>query len=75
LLEVGLELEPKWVQRVVRQLLVHHDALRLRFIPERTGWRQVNAGLEEGVPFAVVDLSGLAEGQQRPVLEAVAAEQ
>ncbi|MGH8566236.1 MAG: amino acid adenylation domain-containing protein [Gammaproteobacteria bacterium] len=75
LLEVESELEPKWAQRVVRQLLVHHDALRLRFIPEGTGWRQVHAGLEEAVPFAVVDLSGLAEAQQRPVLEAGAAEQ
>ncbi|MGH7360682.1 MAG: condensation domain-containing protein, partial [Candidatus Methylomirabilales bacterium] len=73
LLGVGPELEPKWVQRVVRQLLVHHDALRLRFIPEETGWRQVNAGLEEGVPFGVVDLSGLAHAPQRLALERAAA--
>jgi non-ribosomal peptide synthase protein (TIGR01720 family) len=75
LLEVGPELEPVWVQRVVQQLLVQHDALRLRFIPEGTQWRQVNAGLEGAVPFAVVDLSGLAEARQRPALEAVAAVQ
>jgi non-ribosomal peptide synthase protein (TIGR01720 family) len=75
LLEVGSELEPKWVQQAVRQLLAQHDALRLRFTPEGSGWRQVQAGLEEAVPFAVVDLSGLVEAQQRPVLEAVAAEQ
>jgi non-ribosomal peptide synthase protein (TIGR01720 family) len=75
LLELGAELEPGWVRRVVRQLLVQHDALRLRFTPEGAGWRQVQGGLEEVVPFGVVDLSGLAEAQQRPVLEAVAAEQ
>jgi non-ribosomal peptide synthase protein (TIGR01720 family) len=75
LLELGAELEPGWVQRVVRQLLVQHDALRLRFTLEGSGWRQVQASLEEAVPFGVVDLSGLAEAQQRPVLEAVAAEQ
>jgi non-ribosomal peptide synthase protein (TIGR01720 family) len=75
LLELGAELEPGWVRRVVRQLLVHHDALRLRFTLEGSGWRQVQAGLEEGVPFGVMDLSVLAEAQQRPVLEAVAAEQ
>jgi Condensation domain./Phosphopantetheine attachment site. len=31
LLEVGAELKPGWVQRVVWQLVGHHDALRLRF--------------------------------------------
>ena len=75
LLEVGSELEPKWVRRVVRQLLVHHDALRLRFTPEGSGWRQVQAGLEETVPFAVVDLSELGVEEQPAALEAVAAEQ
>ncbi|MGH2709543.1 MAG: condensation domain-containing protein, partial [Actinomycetota bacterium] len=38
-------------------------------------WRQVNAGLEEVVPFGVVDLSELAHAQQRPALEAVAGAQ
>ena len=75
LLEVGSELEPKWVRRVVRQLLVHHDALRLRFTPEGSGWRQVQAGLEEAVPFAVVDLSELGVEEQPAALEGVAAEQ
>nr|MBA2525657.1 non-ribosomal peptide synthetase [Pyrinomonadaceae bacterium] len=75
LLEVGPELKPVWVQQVVGQLLGQHDALRLRFTQEGEQWRQVNAGLEEVVPFGVVDLSGLAEGRQRPALEAVAAAQ
>jgi non-ribosomal peptide synthase protein (TIGR01720 family) len=75
LLEVGPELEPGWVQQVVRELLVQHDALRLRFIPEGAQWRQVHVGLEGAVPFGVVDLSGLAEARQRPALEAVAAVQ
>src|SRR5918996_4601570 len=75
LLEVGAELEPGWVQRVVRELLVQHDALRLRFSPEGGQWRQVNAGLEEGVPFGVVDLSGLGIEEQPAVLEGVAAAQ
>src|ERR687896_1563261 len=75
LLEVGAELEPGWVQRVVRELLVQHDALRLRFSPAGGQWRQVNAGLDEGVPFGVVDLSGLAEEAQPGVVEEVAAAQ
>jgi amino acid adenylation domain-containing protein/non-ribosomal peptide synthase protein (TIGR01720 family) len=75
LLEPRAELEPGWVQRVVQQLLVQHDALRLRFTPEGSGWRQVQAGLEEGVPFGVVDLSELGVEEQPAALEGVAAEQ
>ncbi|MGH8488689.1 MAG: amino acid adenylation domain-containing protein, partial [Gammaproteobacteria bacterium] len=75
LLEVGPALQPGWVQRVVGQLLVQHDALRLRFIREGGQWRQVHAGLEGAVPFAVVDLSGLAHARQRSALEAVAGAQ
>jgi fengycin family lipopeptide synthetase B len=75
LLEVGPSLQLIWVHRVVQQLLVHHDALRLRFTQEGGQWRQVNAGLEEVVPFGVVDLSGLVEARQCLALEAVAAAQ
>jgi non-ribosomal peptide synthase protein (TIGR01720 family) len=75
LLELGAELEPGWVRRVVRQLLVQHDALRLRFTPEGAGWRQVQGGLEEAVPFGVVDLSELGVEEQPAVLEGVAAAQ
>jgi non-ribosomal peptide synthase protein (TIGR01720 family) len=75
LLELGADLEPGWVQRVVRQLLAQHDALRLRFTPEGSGWRQVQAGLEEAVPFGVVDLSELGVEEQPAALEEVAAEQ
>jgi amino acid adenylation domain-containing protein/non-ribosomal peptide synthase protein (TIGR01720 family) len=75
LLEAPPTLEPGWVQRVVQQLLVHHDALRLRFTPEGSGWRQVQSGLEEAVPFGVVDLSELVVEEQPAALEGVAAEQ
>jgi amino acid adenylation domain len=75
LLEVGAELKPGWVQRVVWQLVGHHDALRLRFFQEGSEWQQVNAGLEEAVPFGVVDLSELAEEEQPGVLEGVVAVQ
>jgi amino acid adenylation domain-containing protein/non-ribosomal peptide synthase protein (TIGR01720 family) len=75
LLEVGPEFAPAWVQRVVGQLLVHHDALRLRFMRQGEQWCQVHAAPEGPVSFAVVDLSGLGSAQQRAALEAVAAGQ
>src|SRR5439155_3269003 len=75
LLELGAELEPGWVQRVMRQVLVHHDALRLRFTPEGAGWWQVQAGLDGAVPFGVVDLSELGVEEQPAALGGGAAEQ
>jgi amino acid adenylation domain-containing protein/non-ribosomal peptide synthase protein (TIGR01720 family) len=74
LLELGRRLETRALAGAVRQLPVHHDALRLRFEPTASGWRQRNAGLEESSRqvFLHIDLGGLAPAEQRPALEAAA---
>ncbi|MBW4457215.1 MAG: amino acid adenylation domain-containing protein, partial [Nostoc indistinguendum CM1-VF10] len=74
LLEVPPDLKPKLLKQVVQQLLVHHDALRLRFAPSDSGWQQVNAAPDETVPFTVVDLSELSSGEQPAALEATVTE-
>ncbi len=74
LLEVREELQPEPLEEAVGQLLMHHDALRLRFERGEGSWRQVNAGVDREVPFEWVDLSGLPEAEQGAVLEARAAE-
>ncbi len=72
LLEVAA-LKPHLLKRVVQQLLVHHDALRLRFVRNESTWQQVNTAPDEKVPFTVVDLSEFSDGEQQPVIEAAAA--
>lgn len=74
LLEVLPDLKPELLQQVVQQLLVHHDGLRLRFLPSDSGWQQVNAAPDETVPFTVIDLSHLGVEQQQSTLETTAAE-
>ena len=76
LLEVEQGLEPALLERAVQHLLLHHDALRLRFVEEESGWRQVNADYapHEAVPFRRVDLSGLPQAEQKAAIEATAAE-
>ncbi|BAS60155.1 amino acid adenylation domain protein (plasmid) [Leptolyngbya boryana NIES-2135] len=64
LLEVPATLEGSQVQQIVQQLLIHHDALRLRFEQTELGIRQVNALPEETVPFVQVDLSAIPESEQ-----------
>src|SRR6185369_9074825 len=74
LLTVSAELGPSLLARAVRQLALHHDALRLRFRRTAAGWEQAIAGAE-GVPhLACLDLSALPEERRSPALEAAAAD-
>ncbi len=63
-LEATQPIDPKKMERVMEALLEHHDALRLRFVPHSTGWKQEMVGAtNEPVPFTVVDLSHLANAE------------
>ena len=68
-------LDPKLLEQVVQHLLKHHDALRLRFIPEASGWRAVNTDYQRVVPVTVLDLSTLSPSEQTAAIEAAAGEQ
>ncbi|HEV2707576.1 MAG TPA: amino acid adenylation domain-containing protein [Pyrinomonadaceae bacterium] len=59
---------------VVRQLLSHHDALRLRFDRQETGWRQFNDAPGETVPFSWLNLAEMPEQEQSQAIERAAAE-
>ena len=64
LFEVEQSLDAALLEQSVRALLVHHDALRLRFQPTHSGWQQFNADVEEAVPFERIDLAGLPAAEQ-----------
>ncbi|MBD1806825.1 amino acid adenylation domain-containing protein [Microcoleus sp. FACHB-SPT15] len=74
LLEVKQALDPRLLEQAVRQLLIHHDALRLRFERTESNWTQINAEPDETVPFSWVDLSGIAAEKQASALETTASE-
>ena len=74
ILEMRHVQDPELLEQVVQHLLEHHDALRLRFRREASGWQQVNASPDEVVPFTRVDLSALPENEQKLALEATATE-
>ncbi|MBX9256329.1 amino acid adenylation domain-containing protein [Desmonostoc muscorum CCALA 125] len=69
LLEVPADLKPELLQKVVQQLLLHHDALRLRFVQEGENWQQINAA-EEIVSFSAMDLSHLPIEEQQTAIKA-----
>jgi amino acid adenylation domain-containing protein/non-ribosomal peptide synthase protein (TIGR01720 family) len=67
--EVEPALDPALMKAAVRQLLTHHDALRLRFVPEENGWKQLHANEEDDPVSYYQDLSPLASAEQQTVFE------
>ena len=80
LLEVLPNLNSELLKQAVQQLLVHHDALRLRFtlsnnISNNNSWQQINAAIDDkAVPFTVSDLSKFSASEQQSLFEATAEE-
>ncbi|MEA5601256.1 non-ribosomal peptide synthetase [Nostoc sp. UHCC 0252] len=84
LLEVSPNLQPGLLQKVVQQLLLHHDALRSRFarlplgesrfLQKGKNWQQFNTVPQETVPFSVINLSHLSPAEQQTAMKAADAE-
>lgn len=72
LLEVA-PLTDEQLQQVVQQLLLHHDALRLRFV-QLGEWQQINGAAIETVPLTIIDLSHLSKEAQQTAINAADAE-
>ncbi|MEH1781198.1 MAG: amino acid adenylation domain-containing protein [Nostoc sp.] len=70
--EVSIDLKPELLKQAVQQLLVHHDALRLRLMAFGDNWQLLNAASVETEFFSVVDLSGIATIEQTSTIEAAA---
>lgn len=74
LLEVAHPLNASTLEKAVQQLLIHHDALRLRFTQNKAVWQAMIDLPDEIVPFSSVDLSGLAVDHQRAAVRSSLAE-
>jgi amino acid adenylation domain-containing protein/non-ribosomal peptide synthase protein (TIGR01720 family) len=74
LLEVPPTLNPDLLQQALQQLLVHHDALRLRFNQTEACWQQFNALPDETVPFSRIDLSTLQEEALSQTIESTSSQ-
>ncbi|HEX6291021.1 MAG TPA: amino acid adenylation domain-containing protein [Herpetosiphonaceae bacterium] len=69
-LEVRQPVAPPQLEQIMRQLVAHHDALRLCFTQTPTGWQQRIAEPPTDLPVTYVDLSALAHGGQQAAIEA-----
>ena len=74
LLEVRRKVDFGLLNRALKTLLQHHDALRLSFKRDASSWQQVNEGVSERDVFTFVDLSALPQEERLPALRRAAAE-
>jgi len=72
MLETNPDHDASQIEQVVAHLFEHHDALRSRFIASDNGWQQEILDPRMALPFTHVDLSGLAEADQRRSVEETA---
>jgi amino acid adenylation domain-containing protein/non-ribosomal peptide synthase protein (TIGR01720 family) len=74
LLDVLQPLNPGSLRQAVEHLLIHHDALRLRFIQQQSEWHQTCAAPSGAVPFTWIDLADMDEEARGPAIEKVTTE-
>ena len=74
LLQVPAELDAEALDQAVRALLLHHDALRLRFAGGDGGWTASHADLTDEDGLEWIDLSAFWGARQTRELESACAE-
>ncbi|SEN19156.1 non-ribosomal peptide synthase domain TIGR01720/amino acid adenylation domain-containing protein [Stigmatella aurantiaca] len=72
--EVTEPVAPALLEQALRQLLAHHDALRMCFTEEGGRWQQSNGAQAQGVSLRQVDLAHVPEAQRATAIEAVSEE-
>ena len=72
-LEVPADLDRASMDAALQAVVAHHDAFRLRFRNEETGWRAWHAPSHPSVPFEHVDLTNVPSDIVPAVIEQAAA--
>jgi amino acid adenylation domain-containing protein/non-ribosomal peptide synthase protein (TIGR01720 family) len=74
LMRVPSSLRLNDVEAVLNHLMMHHDALRLRFVPDGRDWKQTFGDPGGAVPVTEVDLSKFSDAEQTEAIEKVCSE-
>ncbi|WP_270171314.1 non-ribosomal peptide synthetase [Paenibacillus sp. SYP-B4298] len=64
LLTVRPPLHMAALEQSIVALAVHHDALRMRYVKDEAGWRQMAGSVDDQVKLEEIDLSQLSEAEQ-----------
>lgn len=63
------QIDPELIQKAWQHLLIHHDALRLRFVAEESNWQQQIAPPDGEIPFSQVVSTLSATEQTQAITE------
>ena len=74
LLETPVRTDTQLLRQVIKHLLMHHDALRLRFRQEGGNWLQWLVQNEDNSVLSEIDFSSMSETEQRSAIDQTAAE-
>ncbi|MEO0843658.1 MAG: condensation domain-containing protein, partial [Cyanobacteria bacterium J06643_5] len=72
LLKVKTKINLIYLEKALQELLLHHDALRLRFKHNESGWKQFHIEPSEETPLTYFDLSKLTDSQQQNTINNIA---
>jgi non-ribosomal peptide synthase protein (TIGR01720 family) len=72
MLDVQRPLSEELLRKAVSAVVAHHDAFRLRFVRESSGFKQFYDSVEDPLPLTTIDLSGTPAELRRTALEAAA---
>ena len=64
LLTLQQPIQPEMIETVLKALITHHDALRLRFVLTDNSWQQSYGALEDLPVLQLIDVSSLPEESQ-----------
>jgi non-ribosomal peptide synthase protein (TIGR01720 family) len=64
--------DPLQSARALQYLWEYHDVLRSRFVETESGWHSIIEGLQQNLPFSVINLSELHPKKQKKTIEAIA---
>ncbi|MBE9229224.1 amino acid adenylation domain-containing protein, partial [Phormidium sp. LEGE 05292] len=69
LLTTPSNFQPELLEPIWQQLLIHHDALRLRFTQTESGWEQIHATPNDKIAISYFDLSNQPDNEQKSNIE------
>ncbi len=72
LLKTSYALDATLLEKAVHHLLIHHDALRLRFKYENSKYRQVIVPPDAVIPVSTINLAGLTKVEQKEAIQSAA---
>jgi amino acid adenylation domain-containing protein/non-ribosomal peptide synthase protein (TIGR01720 family)/FkbM family methyltransferase len=75
MLETRETLDPQLFAQVVQQVLLHHDALRLRFVRQDATWQQSIAEPPAAIPFSYLSLAETPAAEREQALRELVATQ